>query len=98
MATKSKESWNREDRDLLVELRTLCRTMQEDIKKLTDGNAAALQKHQTEIDLLSTRVTDLEGTRIALRATFKAWIWIGSIGNAILTILIAGLAVFLQHS
>ena len=70
-------TWNREDRDLLVELRTTLKSVQVDIKEIKDGTAAQLRDQESQIEALAKRVTDLEDSRIEYRATIKAWVIMG---------------------
>lgn len=44
-------TWNREDRDLLVELKTTLAAVQDDIKEIKDGTQAKLR--ELEVDKLS---------------------------------------------
>lgn len=48
MAKPLQATWNREDRDLLVELRTTLTAVQTDIKEIKDGTAAKLQFLETD--------------------------------------------------
>ncbi len=82
-------TWNREDRDLLVELRTTLHSVQDDIKEIKHGTAGELQQQKLEIDLLAERVKSLEETRITYRATIKAWVIVASLLNALLAIFLS---------
>lgn len=42
-------TWNREDRDLLVELRTDMKVVRDDLKQMKDGNAIVTGDHEGRI-------------------------------------------------
>jgi hypothetical protein len=48
MAKAQTATWNREDRDLLVELKTTLAAVQNDIKEIKDGTAAKLRELETD--------------------------------------------------
>lgn len=64
-------TWNREDRDLLVELRTEMKGVRADIKQLTDGNDTRLNDHET-------RLRKVEGDAGVHRTQIKTVLAIGA--------------------
>ncbi len=51
-------TWNREDRDLLVELKTTLSAVQNDIKEIKDGTASKLRELETD------KVSRADATRV----------------------------------
>lgn len=90
MAARNETTWNRDDRDLLVELRTemvnvrnKIDSVEGQIKEINTGITARLLNlegnavNKLQFDQLEDRVTSLEGSRIAFRSSLKVWIIVG---------------------
>jgi hypothetical protein len=60
-------TWNREDRDLLVELRTTLAAVQNDIKEIKDGTAAKLR--ELEVDKISR--ADVTRIQVGIQETLN---------------------------
>lgn len=67
MATKTQNAvWNRDDRDLLIELRTEMKGVRDDIKALADGTSVTLADHET-------RLRAVEGSAASNKTELRNW-------------------------
>lgn len=104
MAKNNATTWNRDDRDLLVELRTQMEGVRgeiaaarAEIKEINTGITARLLNLESNsvskivVDMLDDRVTVIEGTGIALKSQNRTLM---AVGGAIVTLINIGLAVY----
>lgn len=106
MATRPETKWNRDDRDLLVELRTQMTGMfseisaaRAEIKEINTGITARLLNLESNslsrievnprLDVFDERITDLEDSRIAFRASIQVWLLLGGAIWTIVTLLLS---------
>src|SRR5437870_3784229 len=101
MARAKETTWNRDDRDLLVELRTSQANMEAKISSLEVGvkeintgitarllNLESNSVNKLQFDQLSETVGSLVDSRIEFRATMKAWVLVGGAGWSIFMIIV----------
>lgn len=95
--------WNRNDRDLLVELRTEMRGVRNDMKSISDGNNSRLllleqgKLDRTEANRLQSEALSVHTDQESRLRRVEAWRWITLGGSSVIASAVGWAATYLHH-
>lgn len=97
----SPTEWNRNDRDLLVELRTEMKGVRNDIKNISDGNNSRLllleqgKLDRTEANRLQSEGLSVHVDHEARIRRLEAWRWLTLGGSSVIASIFASLVTYI---